>query len=261
MLFRKLKLNWRYGLSELLIVVFGVFIALAADGWFQQREDRVTERDYIERLIQDLHLDIASISNIMGETEARAGYCEAVLGAFDSGRRSGSPSDFIQAIEYGNYFSYPSYSTTTIDELMSTGSLRLIRSTEVKATASRYYETIEWTEQFSGLTRQAQLALAPYKTEVLDLERRYVLIQEGLRRSCGPTLSCDEVIPWAPSALAVSEAEADRALERLLSKPEGRPLYASMARIQAVHYSNLASIRELARDSLEILEQYAADGW
>ena len=261
MLFRKLKLNWRYGLSELLIVVLGVYIALAADGWLQQREDRVTEHEYIERMVQDLHLDTASISNIMTQTEKRAGYGQAILIAYDSGQRSGSPSDFIQAVEYGNYFSYPSYSTTTIDELMSTGNLRLIRSAEVKTTVSRYYETITWTEQFSEVFRPAQIALMPYTAEFLDLEQRYALIQEGLRESCGPTLSCDEDIPWAPSVLAVSEAEADLALQRLLSKPEARSLYANMARIQTVHYSNLASIRELARDSLATLEQYTADGW
>ena len=32
MLFRKLKLDWRYGFFELLIVVAGVMIALGADG-------------------------------------------------------------------------------------------------------------------------------------------------------------------------------------------------------------------------------------
>jgi len=261
MLFRKLKLNWRYGVSELVIVVLGVFIALAADGWRQQRVDRVTESEYIERLIQDLHLDTASVSNIMMQTEERARYCHVVLVAFDSEQRAESPSDFIEAVEYGNYFSYPSYSTTTVDELMSTGSLRLIRSTEVKEAVSRYYETIEWTQQFHEVFRPAQLAIAPYKAEIIDLDRRYSLVQEGLRRSCGPTLSCDEGIPWAPSMQDVSEAEADLAFERLLSKPEGRSLYASMARIQGVHYSNLASILKLAEDSLATLEQYAADEW
>ena len=261
MLFRKLNLDWRYGLSELLIVVVGVFIALAADGWLQQREDRVTEREYIERLVQDLRLDTASVSNIMARTEERARYCQVILDAYDSGQRSGSASDFIEAVEFGNYFSYPSYSTTTIDELMSTGNLRLVRSTEVKTTVSRYYETIEWTEQFSEVFRPVQGALVPYKAEVLDLEQRYGLIQDGLSSSCGPTLSCDEGIPWAPSVLTVSEAEADLALQRLLSKPEGRSLYASMARIQAIHYASLASIHKLANDSLATLEQYAADGW
>ncbi len=32
MLFRKFQLEWQYGLSELIIVVAGVMIALAADG-------------------------------------------------------------------------------------------------------------------------------------------------------------------------------------------------------------------------------------
>ena len=43
MLFRKQRLDWRYGISELVIVVMGVLIALAADGWSQRQADRVPE--------------------------------------------------------------------------------------------------------------------------------------------------------------------------------------------------------------------------
>ena len=48
------KLNWRYGLSEFTIVVAGVLVALAADIWFQDREDGVRDLEYVERLIADL---------------------------------------------------------------------------------------------------------------------------------------------------------------------------------------------------------------
>jgi hypothetical protein len=163
-------------------------------------------------------------------------------------------------VEYGNYFSYPSYSTTTIDDLMSTGNLRLIRNTGVKEAVSRYYATIQWTEQFRELYRPTQLALMQFLPEFIELEQRYALVQEGISASCGPTLTCDAGIPWAPTQLVVSEAEADRVLKKLLSKPDARPLYANMARIQGIHYANLASIRGLAMEALTVLEQYAEVG-
>ena len=256
MLFRKFKLDWRYGVTELFIVVLGVLIALWADGWRQRREDRALEREYLERLADDLRLDTAAVANIMMLTESRAQYGQRVLSAFDTGSRSGSASDFVRALEYANYFSYPSYSRTAIEDLMSTGNLRLIQSTDVKEVLSRYYAEIDWTEQFRELNRPTQLALMQFTPKFITLDQRYALLQEGLSVSCGPTLSCRGGIPWASTELQVTEADADRALEQLRATPEARPLYANMARIQGGHYANLASIRQLATDALDVLRQY-----
>lgn len=261
MLFRKLQLNWRYGIGELLIVVAGVMIALYADGWIQARQDRALELEYVERLIGDLQLDTAAISNIMARSQERAEHGRVILSAFDTRERAVSPADFVRAVEYGDYFSYPSYSTTTIDDLMSTGNLRLIRSTEVKEAVSTYYAEIDWTGQFRELQRPIQMALGELIPEFLSLDDRYALFEEGRIASCGPTLRCSGGIPWGPDDLQVSEEEADRVLERLLARPDARPLYANMARIQGTHYANLSSIHGLATDALAVLEQYMEEGW
>ena len=186
MLFRKFRLDWRYGVTELLIVVVGVLIALYADGWRQERQNRALEFEYLGRLAEDLRLDTAAVSNIMTLTEDRAGYGQTILSAFDTGLRSGSGLEFVRAVEWANYFSYPSYSRTTIDDLMSTGNLRLIRSTEVKDAVARYYAEIEWTEQFRDLYRPTQLALMQFIPEFIGLDQRYALFEEGLSVSCGP---------------------------------------------------------------------------
>lgn len=261
MLFRKLQLNWRYGISELVIVVAGVLIALAADGWRQERQDRVIEREYLLRLSQDLETDIAAISNIMDLTEERAQYGQVVLDVYDTGSRPESPADFVEAVEYGHYFSYPDYSTTAIDNLTSTGDLRLIRSEAVKDAVSRYYATIEWTEQFSDIYRETQTSLYAYVSEFIELDMRYALLELNMGRSCGPTLSCDQGIPWAPLAFDVSEQAADEVLQRLLAQPEARSLYAGMARAQGGHYANLASIRNLAMEALNTVGEYADEEW
>lgn len=261
MLFRKFHLNWRYGVSELAIVVAGVLIALAADGWRQQRLDRAEEFEYLQRLVQDLETDVDSISNIMTLSEQRAQYARAVLATYDLGRRVISPTEFVKAIEFGNFFSYPSYATTTIDDLTTTGDLRLIRDADVKEAISRYYATIEWTEQFSIINRSTQTDLYTYQSEFLPLDARYALLNIGMPSSCGPTLSCDQEIPWAPPELQVSEEEADRVLERLLARPEARSLYAGMARAQGGHYANLASIRNLANAALATIGDYIDEEW
>jgi hypothetical protein len=68
MKFRKLKLDWQYGISELLIVVAGVLIALAADGLMQKRSLRQAERASLLRLASDMEVDIADITGNLGRT-------------------------------------------------------------------------------------------------------------------------------------------------------------------------------------------------
>ncbi len=245
MLFRKLKLDWKYGISELLIVVAGVLIALAANGLLQERQDRSLELEYVEGLIADLRLDTAQLSIHIAEAEERMHYARVVLSAFDAGLRMLSPAEFARAVEFGTYFSYPTYSRSTIDDLMSTGNLRLVRSKELKDSLARYYAEIDWTEQFSETNRQIQADLVRIKPELLDIEHRNAMLRE---RTGGP--------PWAPAELIVSDADADLILERLLARPQVRSGYASMARMQGMQHTNLTTIYGLATAALGTLERY-----
>jgi hypothetical protein len=256
------SISWKHAIGEIILIVVGVSIALAAEGWRQDRANRVIELEYIEGLIRDLGRDIVSVSNIMDQTQLRAEYGETVIAAYDDEFRPSSPTNLIKAVEYANYFSYPSYSRATIEDLMSTGNLRLIRNKEVKEVISVYYATIEWTQQFSGLFRDTQQILSNLIPEFLDLEHRYLLFEEGVKVGCGPTLSCvvlGEGIPWNSSTSQITEADANRVLERLRSKPEARALYANMAHIHGVHYSNLAGIRRLAEEANAVLRDYVQD--
>jgi len=51
---RLLKLNWAYGVGELFIVVAGVMIALSAESWFAERQDRIDEIELLEAIKEDI---------------------------------------------------------------------------------------------------------------------------------------------------------------------------------------------------------------
>ena len=262
MLFRKLRLNWTYAISELVIVVAGVMIALAAEDWRQGRQDRALELEYVQNLIEDLQSDTAAITAIRDATRERAENAQTILSVYDTRSRPAAPTDFVRAVEYGSYFSDPAYTTTTVDDLTSTGNLRLLRSAEVKEALAQYYQEIEWTGQFRELQRPVQRDLGLYIAEFLSLEHRNATFQEGYEGQCGhPGFSCSTGIPWAPPELLVTPAEADSILDRMLRTPEARPLYAQMARIQGQHFANLTSIHQLASDALSVLEQYVRRAW
>jgi hypothetical protein len=226
-------------------------------------QERVVELQYVESLIEDLRSDTASIASILSETRKRAEYGQQVLAIFETGTRPASPEEFVRAVEYASYFSDPGYTTTTIDDLVSTGNLRLVHSEEVRDALSGYYEEIEWTAQFRQQQRAVQGELGVLKADFLQLGHRYALLQEGSRGQCGTAgFSCvgNARIPWGPAELLVSAPEADDALQRLLARPDARPLYAAMARYQGQHFGNLTAIHQLAVNALATLERYAEEG-
>lgn len=256
MLLRKLSLDWRYAIGELLIVVCGVLIALAVEGWRQELQNRGDEKEYVARLKGDLAQDTLQLASTMELSRERATYAASLLDVLEGGKTLESAEELVRAVEYPSWFNYPSYARATYEDLLSTGNLELLRDTEAKQIVSSYYATIDFFEQFRDLFVPAQIRLTEAVPEFLDLEVRQALFHEKVPSTCGPTLLCDAPIPWAPTTLNVTVADANAILARILDHPEARSLYMEMARIHGIQYSNLSSIRELAIQALRTLDQY-----
>jgi hypothetical protein len=63
MRWRLSKLDWKYALGELTIVVVGVLIALAVDQWNTSRLNRIEEVTIVDRLISDLKADLVVLES------------------------------------------------------------------------------------------------------------------------------------------------------------------------------------------------------
>jgi len=252
MQYRKLQLDARYAVSELLIVVAGVMIALAADGLLQERADRSVEREYLLGLAADLAADTAEISNTLRLAAERAALGHMVLRAMDSDTVL-APNDLATAVERVMYLRYPAYSRSTILDLMSTGNLRLLRDLQLKNELSRYYQRIDRMDQWTVEWRQVQMDLAYYLPGLLDLRMREALISSG-----APTVGSYDYpkLPWAP-ALDVGEADAKVILQKLRGNPAVRSRIEGMIRIQGNLYSGLSDIKTEAESTLAAVEHAA----
>lgn len=250
MLFRELRLDWRYGITELLIVVAGVLIALGADQWVRGRADIALELRYLEDLAIDLRSDTAQLTAAIDLAESRATLGHSVLRAVD-GDTVLSPEQLVVAAERQFYFAFPAYSRTTISDLMSTGNLRLIRDRDLKRQLSDYYQTVERLEQWTGNWRLVQQDVERIMPEILPLRLREAVIDpsapsDGWGRTWEPP-------PWTPG-FGVSASEADEILARLRAHPEARARIEGMVRVQGNQYGVLTEIRRRAVEALRTVE-------
>jgi len=250
MLLRKLRLDWRYAIGELVIVVAGVLIALGADQWVRGRADLTLERRYLNDLVVDLRSDTAQLSAAIALAESRAALGHAVLRAA-AGDTVLTAAQLVVSLERQFYFAYPAYSRTTITDLMSTGNLRLIRDRTVKRQLSEYYQTIARLEQWSDNWRLVQQDVERVMPELLPLRLREAAISpsapsDGWSGTWGPP-------PWTPD-FSVSESEGREILARLRVHPEAIVRIEGMVRVQGNQFGVLTKIRHRAVETLQEVE-------
>ena len=245
MLWRKLHLNWRYALGEFFIVVLGVLVALWIENWNSDRKDHILESEYVSSLIADLELDDASIRDAMQFAEHIANNGRRVLKSIEDRQFTGTPEDFVRSVNLTSYLRFPTYSRTTINDLMATGNLRLLRSESVRGSIAAYYSAIEWNTQWNELAREAQTLMSFITAALLDVRHREFL---DLEASAGA--------PWAPDTLDVSSAEAEAILAALIEHPDAKGLISYMIREQGAAFGRLTRIREELLRLSSVLEDY-----
>jgi hypothetical protein len=139
------KVRWLF--AETLVIVLGVLIALGLDDYRTNRYEQRLAIEYVQRMQNDVAQDLRylstswyprikikheSLDNISPVIRGQAPVPEDLYGFFRDVARGGIHG--ANATDWVN--------NTTFQDLRATGNLRLIRSVEVRAEISSYYETL-----------------------------------------------------------------------------------------------------------------------
>ncbi len=183
--------NWFAVALDLFIVVIGVFIGIEVANWNQTRQDRQEERRYYGQLLVDLRGDLETFSLAERRADAFDEAAQLVidrLGGKDSPQAS--PGRMAVAIHKAGWIYIPYASRGTYNELVSTGNLRLLRNSQLKAEIANYYATFDLIRQWDGLLRDQQ---SNYWSETAGILPRPVL--QAAVRETEPTITPSE--DWA----------------------------------------------------------------
>ena len=126
------------------MIVVGVLVALALDGWWQTREDRLRESAYLESVVAELESYITELeAGLAGNSIAHAAL-ERARQIRRDGQHPDSARAFISSlVEALTYLVVPTVSTAVYDDLVSTGNIRLIRDDVARSTVLETYSSIE----------------------------------------------------------------------------------------------------------------------
>lgn len=141
MLWRKFKMDWRYAIGELFIVVAGVLVALAIDQWNDERLERREADAILQHLLMDLQADLDDIEQMIRMAGDKEQSLLRLNSVFVSGQRPENETQFLQDIIVGADWGWNQVRprSTTYQETLSSGKFGLIRDGSLRLEISRYY--------------------------------------------------------------------------------------------------------------------------
>jgi len=171
--------DWTALISELLIVVVGIFIAIQADRWWEQQDDLRQEQQYIERLAEDIERDIANISYSIDLAAFRLEFAELLIAAAKNPEViRNEPERFLAAVHQSAFTYTPALSSDTFEELRSTGKLGLLRDEKLKAALFEYYRFDDGQRQFQSLQLMTEIRHFELAAGILSNEQ-HVWVQDN----------------------------------------------------------------------------------
>lgn len=168
-------------LLEATAIAIGVFVALLADNWNEERKDRQIGQQFLYGIALDVNLNTERIIDLKTVAESLRGSLERVIHAVRTGENTwSSPESFILDLVQCTYLGTPTLSSVAFDELQSTGSMRLIEDTEFKRMLSSYYADFESKSQFHAEYRRKEAALEESLLGFLPLSDRIQISDDYL---------------------------------------------------------------------------------
>lgn len=128
--------------GELVLIVVGILIALAVDGWIQDRGDRQVERESLELLAGDLGVLLEQIQEFgvyQDNLLEAAGAGLRILSTESVVPRDEALADALQTLIGRRTLKLP---RAAYEELVGTGTLRLIEDRGLRSSVVRFYQEL-----------------------------------------------------------------------------------------------------------------------
>ncbi|MGB0176034.1 MAG: DUF6090 family protein [Owenweeksia sp.] len=138
------RINWRYAIGELLIVIIGITVAFALNNWAGNIKDRDLEKAYLQSIKTDLQSDIQQLDSNIAELNRRMGYLQKLrphLYTKLSNRDTMALKMFAVTDPVGFH-----PQENTIQSMQFSGDLKLIKDLDLKNDIIAHYSVYDKVE-------------------------------------------------------------------------------------------------------------------
>ena len=141
---------FKYAIGEIVLVVIGILIALQINNWNENRKSAKQENLYLNRLLSENKEDITTFKNNIADLQKGIETIKKLAITLNSA--DSNDEELVKATNdffgYGSIYPIFSSSTSTFDDLSSTGNLKDIRNSELRDELVKHYakhkQVTEW---------------------------------------------------------------------------------------------------------------------
>ena len=137
---RHWRKSLRWFLAEFLVVVVGILVAIALNGWYQGRADAASERDYLSFLSRDLQGTLGDLADQAAFEQAQIKDGVMVYHAL-SNPLPADTTPLSEAISRLSQRKTLILKNSAYQDLVNTGNMRLIRNHALRDHIVAFYET------------------------------------------------------------------------------------------------------------------------
>ena len=165
------KINWPQAIAEVVLIVTGILVALAVNGWWGDRLERQAETSYLEALNSDFQKNRESLAAAIEEQENVINEGDQVLRLIKAGLNEETSGEFYSKVGNKLYF-FPSWTpiTGTYDDLVNSGRLLYIQNSQLRIEMSGFQRSLERIRQMERLQTETFYARqSPFLVENQDV--------------------------------------------------------------------------------------------
>jgi hypothetical protein len=168
-----LKRKWAEYLLEILVITIGILGAFALNSWNENRKEEKLERQFLERLIDDVSKDIVQITRAIEINNSRKASAEFLIQSVnDHSIIEANSNYFVTSLgNAGNTFR-PSISDHTFEEIKSSGRLSAISNIDIRNQLAIYYDQIDNREQYEFIKEDNIIQYRNKRMGILTAEQQ-----------------------------------------------------------------------------------------
>ncbi len=159
----RFKIDWRYAVRELVLIVAGILIAIALNSWWNNRIDFDRESDYLAGIVVDINNAGAELEATIRFHQQQVADLQHLLNTIEAGP-GGASEDSLVALSHALIFNSTfEPELATLEELYGAGNLNLIKSAEIRKALTLYQYQLQNNNDFNDyLSQQSSWTIEPF---------------------------------------------------------------------------------------------------
>jgi hypothetical protein len=143
------RVNWPQAAAEVLLLATGIGLALLADGWWQEREDRLEEQAYLVELQEDFAATRDELAQTLEESRGTRDHVLSFLEILSGEPGSVSVDSLVKMVEPSFWWWGIDPVLATYQDMVNSGDLRLIQNGELRVAMAGFVSFLETIENLN----------------------------------------------------------------------------------------------------------------